>query len=404
MDLNVDCQLLIFEHLDVTSLLALAQLNLYFHGLASNVFKRKYSCKIVELNTQMDESSLISTVDISEQFPNKLIIGKFDVISIFFEYFGHMVQAVDILKYKIWDEQKNLKEIVKIVNNNSNSLKVLKLENTVEDILNSVAQPFRSIKRLDLSGVFDKLGSESMDLNEMFPNIQEIYLSTRHVADDENMAVKLPNLKHLRLGFDPPVSSIEKLIKQNPQIERLTISGISINALFCFNQNLPNLTHLIVHYITLYDKNIHFRNVKHLKINTLEYKFALHATFTHLKKLELDVSTRHVPDEWINFIKKYDNLKELHVLQEELSDREFKFITEKLKKLIEASFHILPDVEENTIITFLERNKQLKKLNLLYLESEQMIEMFNALKANIGNDWNLSINKKYCLLERKINL
>lgn len=395
----MDCQMLIFGYLDVTSLLALAQVNKYFHELAAVAFKWKYGRRTVEIMNQIENEYLMPNIDIFEDNPQKLVIEKLFVISKFFKYFGQMIKMVDISNFE--SRYKNISfDTIEVINKNSIGLESLKLNTHDENILDYVSQPFINVKHVVLNGVYRQLGSNSMNLNEIFPKLEELNLEMCKVNGEKSMEVKLPNLKRLKLSFN--AKNCFQLIKQNQQIQRLTASAVSMNSLQILDQNLSNLTHLAIQFIIIFNSNVHFKNVKHLTINTYETEFAKYSTFDQLEELELIKLTLDLPEEWIEFIRKNANLKKLHVKLGHLVDNDYHLITENTENLVDVSFIAASNLNKTTIVTFLQRNKQLKTFHLTYFyEAEKLIEMFEELEVNICDEWNLSINKTSCLFERK---
>lgn len=63
-DMNVDCQLLILKELDFVSLINVAEVDEAYSALATNVFKRKFALKIIELRETSSKNEVVELNDV----------------------------------------------------------------------------------------------------------------------------------------------------------------------------------------------------------------------------------------------------------------------------------------------------------------------------------------------------
>lgn len=399
-DLNVDCLLLIFDQLDFYTLLSLAEVNKPFSVLAADVYRRKYGNKMVEIRQAF-------SIDIKTivEFENRIQIENFDLISTIFKHFGSVISNVKIN----YQEAKGsrIKDILTLVNRNSESLKQIRLELDNGNGLDGIEKPFLSVERVSIAGEYERLGNEQMNLNEMFPEMRRLSLKHSMVHNQTSMALKFPHLEEFHVAFAHTKGSTEndirKMIEQNPQIRSLSVHYSTLAFLEFISQHLPNLEHLELPYIlTQYSpgNHMHFRHVKQLKIQTISEHFAVRATFEQLEKLELD-SSLDVSSIWIEFIGRSNNLTKLNIIDAEISNRELAMLTNRVPNLIEISFTLGAGVEAETIETFLQRNIKLRNADLTCPIAQFSGAQFNILRNRIEKDWTISGKPFGYLFQRK---
>lgn len=103
-DLDVDCQLQIFDQLNLPALLSVAELNSEFSILAAETYRRKYRHKTVKIQEDFfnDEIEII-------EFENAIQIENFDLVEAFFKHFGELILNVNINFGKIRKHQDILR-------------------------------------------------------------------------------------------------------------------------------------------------------------------------------------------------------------------------------------------------------------------------------------------------------
>lgn len=205
-DLNVDCQLMIFEQLNLPSLLALAEVNQAFSVLTADVFRRNYGYKTIEIRKGFSSDDM----NIFE-FEETIQVENFGLISTIFKHFGQFISSVKINYGKC--KKSQLKEIITFVNRNSNSLKKLQLE-MYEDVLDGIEKPFINVEDVSFVGEYKRLGNKQLSLSEIFPKMRRLSLEYVKVINRKSIALEIPTLEHLHVAFLHPNGFTEKDIKK----------------------------------------------------------------------------------------------------------------------------------------------------------------------------------------------
>lgn len=363
-DMNVDCQLLILKELDFVSLINVAEVDEAYSALAANVFKRKFALKIIELRETSSKNEVVELNDVIK-------IEKFNMISKVFNHFGQFISKVKLIYGR--DQKYQSKQVFELVSHYSSTFLKFYIESYDEFLLQNVQKPFYNAENVSFVGVFHKLGSESMKLNEMFPNMRQLSLVYLHVTDPSSIHLYFPYLKYLYVSFLRAKQSftdndIECLINKNPQIQSLSIYNGSMKFFKFVSENMPNLKTLSLpwkfrDYLNDGDSPIHFKTVKKLSIKYTINRFARNVTFDQLQELEF-VCNPDFPDVWIDFLEKNTNLTKLSITNGEIYKIDLTKITSILPDLVEVSFICGLDIDIESILKFLNLNTKLEKLNL----------------------------------------
>lgn len=399
-ELNEDCRFA-FERLNATTLLAVAQINEYFRGLAANFFKRKYDDKVVEIRSQYDDQKR----DIAEYREN-LIIERLDVIEKLFKSFGEVISRATLNTGNTFQD-KFIERVVKIVSHNSEGLNIFKLYCIDRLLLEYVDEPFRNVEHLILTNRFQNLRSKTLKLNDIFPNLRKLHLKEAHIKNALSLIVPFKHLEQLdvQFGLNYDIPAVGDLIEKNPQLRKLGMNACSIEFLEFLSVNAPNLDYLTFGLTkpTPSELNtvIHFKSVKHLSLGTDYNAFPKNVTFDQLEELQL-TGTGSATNLWMNFIKKHVKLNKVEVEWFVLNSQ-LESLIGNVPNVIEAHFGINTDVQNETIVAFLEGNDQLKRLELNYRESaKEASKKFDDLKKIIDNTkWKLTLDFRTCIIERK---
>lgn len=408
-DLDEDSLLLIFERLDLSSLLAISQLNDLFRAIAADVYRRKFDHKILRLTEQFITPKLGIYVN---DRSNTIEIEEYDVILELFKSFGTVISNVEIQTSQNNREiNKHIKSIVKHISENSAGLKEFSLSCHDAYPLEIVNLPFTNVEHLSLNGHHKKLGSKTLHFNDMFPKLRRLNLERARIIHRESIAVPFKYLEHLQLNlmnyYDNSEEYIEQLIKMNLQIRSLSIFQISLKFLQFLSINSPNLEYLeftsskSVQHLE-FAGEINFKSVKYLEVRSSCREFPRNVTFEQLQKLDLlDMDFNDLPYDWIKFIGKNIHLKRVNVPYWTISDAQLKSLTENVPNLVDASFALRPEVETETIVAFLKENKNLKRLELTYpIDADTIEEEIKKIKSQIENEWILTETNGSFSIER----
>jgi len=398
-DLDVDCQLQIFDQLNFPTLLSVAELNSEFSILAAEIFRRKYRHKTIKIQEDFfnDDMAII-------EFDDAIQIENFDLVESIFKHFGEFILNVNINFGKI----RKYLDIIRFVNNNSDSLKKLRLEMYGENVFDVIEKPFANVEYVCIVGECKRLGNDKLNFSAIFPKMRRLTLKDSRVTNRTSIDLKFPHLEHLNMAFLHPCGfsedDIKNMIEKNPQLRSLSLHYTTLNFLQFLSQNLHSLEYLDLPYIIThpsYEGYINFNSVKRLEVRAISDYFAKYATFEQLHELELD-SAPYVSSLWIEFIGRITNLTKLKIIDGEIHDAELAMLTDRVPNLIDASLILGAGIEAETIVAFLQRNINLNRVNLIFYQmSEGLVEFkFNILRNAIENNWKISKTMFSYLIER----
>lgn len=399
-DVNTDCKFLILEQMDFLGVINMAETTKEFLHLATDVYKRKFANKQVvirnpylgcNVNTLRSEGSIE--------------IGYFQAIHKLFQHFGSMITK---LKIEYFSGSNGLaRQAVALANQFSDALKELEIQSFDEDLLNDVRWPFRNVETLSFNGFMGKFANGKLQLNQMFPNVQN--LSVKHVRaiNRENIVLPFPQLKHFEASLVVTQgineTDIKRMIELNPQLHSLTLLYCSMNLLQFVSEKLRNLEQLDVAWIITetsdVDNVINFKNVKILNMKSAHEMFLRKVTFDQLQELNVDIFSKS-ENMWISFIRKQSNLRKLSIERPFLDSYIIK-LAENAPNLTEVSFKVESNVTSERISQFIEKNSQLKKIQLELVSSDSLSdELFSDLHKRFKNEWKISNNSLCYLFEK----
>lgn len=419
-----DDQCKILEKVNISTLLAVAQVDKHFHEIAASVFKENFGGKTVEIRQRG-----YNIEDISGG-PDRIEVDKLEVIAKLFKYFGHVISSVIMhdsdddpwIHYSPFTDfigdyviqskakQDRQREIINLINKNSDGLKSLSIHNNKDEyVLEFVEQPFINVEKFFLfDGKFKKLGNNGFVLNKMFPKLKQLHLNGVRMKIPKSLAV--PH-KHLE-SFDVKLwkndkheqtklfneEDIENLIKNNPQIKFIKISYASRKFLKFVSDSLLVLENLhfksserIQHDQISNDffGNIHFNNVTSLSAFSRD-TFVRRVTFKRLENVKIYLETRNLPDVWIDLLK-HNNVRNLEIFgKEKLFNIDLMSLTQVSPNLVQAVLDIDPDVKAGTIFKFLQRHQQLKVLKLRCKTENKSSFINNFDQLQIENEWTVT--------------
>lgn len=399
-DLNDDCMFLILDQLDFVSLINLAGANQQFSNLASDVYRRKYASKKIEI-VSSDDGHIKEGKDII-QIEDKQIAMKL------LQRFGRIVS---FLKIDYWENNfDESKHIIALANKYCDTLVDLEIISCDLTGLADVQRPFHSVKKVSLERALVNLTGKTFKLNEMFPNIHTLILPHEHVVDREGIAMEFPHLKKLVVSFwhmyGFKETDIEPLIKRNPQIESLTINSSTLKFIQFISGNMPNLKHLKLHWIKdcrNITRNISLRNVQSLDLKTANDNFLKIVEFQSLEELDVEFTgtmTKH----FFGNVNKYTKLRILNIKSTELNDTELITLVRIFPNLVDGSFIASENLAAETVIHILKNSSTLQRLRLnSHLCKNITIDhLVDEMDKELSGMWKTTNGTRECIFEKNI--
>lgn len=408
-DLPEDVHFLIIENLDINDLLSLAETNNLFSSLAADAFKRKYSDTFVEFRYKSyDKNSNVCET-------NGRIYLQFETVIIkFLKRFGRSISKIKV-NFSESEYTKNaMLAISKWINIYcSENLSVLILYDTSDSFFGQVTKPFKNLKEIEIFGKYNNVKSDTLELNEILPAIEHLMLYCVRFSNIDQIYRHYPHMTELGVSYYDVYErtyprkfeehEIEQLIRLNPQIRKLIVHGPTEYTLRVANEALPELEYLGIEptWFSLEVSDdaplITYKNVKILNIDVLQASEPL----THFpqciafENLE-EFYTTPVPEQdwWIQFIEENVQLKKFGSSSGCIrNDDLMKFAMMNNSSLNEISLAICRDVDQNSIIKFIEQQQtvkifQFKRSQLVFQNIDESFELkAHALYEKFNDDF-----------------
>lgn len=409
-NLNIDVQYLIFEHLDLTDLISMAQTNEDFSALATDVFRRKFSKKLI---TIYNPNYLFPHVDF-QHMGDTVLIQHFDTILMVLKQFGHTIQKLSVEYTNTNLKTIEIAKISEFINLYcSDTLIEFKVFSFHREIFEKMSKPFTNVEVVSIRGEFKStLDSGNLRIEELFPAMRDLSLLVVLVQNAYCIHRNFPNLERLdvhiwehknkrRFTFD----DIEVLLKMNRQIRSLSLSYCTRPFLKTVNQILPNLERLEIEnyhnepYIVDDGLLIEFKNVKNFTNYIGAESVPTNISFSNL----LEFYTYAYPrtcDKWIDLVKKSTTLKRIKVWNALVKNEQLEELSKINLSLDEIYIEINEGVTDETIINFIKANWKTKKIILSRREiPDSFKSVAKFIQENFESKWRITETKSNILLK-----
>lgn len=362
-NIDMDCQLLIFEELDLFGLLNMAKINQNFKFLASEVFRRKFGVKLFVF---LPTWNVIGDAEVGIE-TTRVLITSADLAEKLLKMFGYLIPKISIV-FGRTDLKFDDRQIVKIINECcSESLVHLELDVCSTQMWEGVRKPFVNVQNLTFRNVLQNL--QVINLNEIFPHIRRLELHNVNPFDGNTFDHRFFHLEHLSIGMAGEMKhfskSVEQMIRKNPQIRSVSLES-SWQFLKVLSEYLPQLDTLellseIQSNLSNEDQDLRFDSVRKVHMKCTSWNVPT-ITFGSMQEFILEIRPE-LTESWIAYIKQHQHLRKIRLIEPVLNGQIIK-LSEGLSNLIEASFNCGSDVTAETIINFIEKNSQMEKLRL----------------------------------------
>lgn len=388
VDINDDCLQAIFEHLDLESLVNIAETDDHFTTAAKSVFSRRYRNKKYVMST--------------------FLIGKSDYIAIeksfaalLFRHFGEFIS--DLLVDCLSQHDKTSEKSILLYC--SSFLVNLDLVYTTTNCFKTIEKPFEKVEKLAI--VRGMLNQKMSQLNVWFPNLTSLELFNVKFLEPQTVEVHLPALKQLMIHNDQMTlqqSTIVELLRLNPQVEVLRWRQLTYDASLVrsISECLPLLEELELwspedRFSSFGNQKICFETVKKFTLNTFyhraEFVENMPFRFKALRELILD-GFNQFQDDLLNFVIENHDLTKLCLTPfigdfDDLTLEDLHKIVDSLPKLVDLEF--CGDLfSKHELIPFLTDSKMLQKVRLLFID----LPLCPHFRAELKTDWNIAT---YCV-------
>lgn len=364
-NIDLDCQSLIVEQLDLHDLLSIAQTNTHFNSLAGDVFRRKFGQKLFVL---LPDWNILGGDKFGIE-ANRVLITSSELAENLLKIFGHLISKVSVFFERI-DFQFDVitgQMAMRINKFCWKSLVHLEMTNCPVQIWKELENPFLNVENVTFKNLLS--APKNFDLNKIFPNMRRLELHDVDLIESGLFDHAFVHLEHISIKFfvelEIFVNDVKQMITKNPQIRSVSLEHVSAQFLELLSKNLPQIEILeILSEIQDFPSNerIHFRNVKSVLMKFQSFMAPIGISFPKIEQFELDIQPE-LPESWIQYIKQHENLKKLH-LNGPVLDSHIVALSDGLPNLIDVSLNCASDVRVETIISFVGKNQQMKKLQL----------------------------------------
>lgn len=414
LDFNVDCQLLIFECLELPDLISLTETNKNLFPLVEYVLRRRFAKKSITITGLYPNGERIRTEFYVRETEANIRIQHIVIASKVLKYFGYLIQNLRIEHCFLPKDE--LISLYKLVNLHcSETLTQIHLNNELDDVFAEFSTPFKRVENVSLSGEFQRLYNSQFSFNELFPAMRRLYLGNSNIFDMNWVDQKLPNIEHVAvniwnwMNYSIPgcfnETIVGRLFKANPQIRSLDLDYVSPNLLKLVSDELQNLETLkLAHYDMSLDdgrKSVHFEHLKSFTMELGTHSMPQRITFGNLEVFKTDAT----PEDcyrWVEFIEIDKNVKKLQV-NAFLTNDEILRLATVTSNLEEILMMCEIDIENESVVKLIKNFKQLKKLDLQMRDTNSTDAIMNILRHTFEADWfisndienNVILKKKY---------
>lgn len=329
-------------------------------------------------------------------------INNFNVTQNVLNLFGDMVQFINISFIDINAVKGN--EIGGSITAHAiESLKELHLRNCHGSVLDAMNRPFPNVTIASFSTHSTdrfEIGSNTLKLDRMFPNLQRLHVKIANVDDLKFVGDEFSELRSLIVDLPEPrtlaIADIEFLFRGSSSINTLTIHRSSLKLLKSASRLLSKLKVLRIFDFSndLYQGNqIQFKNVYHLYITSTrsDAQIPEKLVFHQLRKLSLNLDFGFT-DQWIQFFGNQvsKSVEVFEIKANAFTKDQLLAVAEHLPNIKVASIMTEKKVSAETIINFLATSKQLfiLQIQMALIDVAERKQLYETLQ----HEWDISSN------------
>lgn len=433
-DLCADIIFLIFEELDLYSLLNAAHTNQQLSFFAADTFRRKFGDKTVVIGSLTcpdhyyddsdDDSSLegIGFEILSKVFnifdwksPEATIIPEMvygDIIEVkdvelslkLLKIFGIAIRKLRIY-YRYLNSNQSMVVSQFINQFCAESLVHFEVSHCNGNTLNRMTRPFEKLESAYFAHQLDKMESSQFSFDKLFPNLRRLSLGFVKDLNERYIDCHLPNLKHfhLHMGFGETSQKsrtlekkFERFIRKNPQIESIFLRNLSYQFLSILNVLLPNLKSLFLHTLYFESQMIRFDKLTKLTIRNC-LGSPENILFSNLREFSMNCDENCKT--WITFFGKHSNLRRLDIVKSNINDETLRNVTKRLTFLQEMSLCLSNGrfIRAETIVELMETHEHLRNFSITPCKMSDE----HIFRSKLGSHWKIISNGELLCFERE---
>lgn len=377
-DMNMICLEECLEYLELKDLLDVANANKRLREAAQFVYLRKYSQKTISTNL----IELNHGISVFKEF---IEICNFKMLLQFFRCFGQLIKYMNI-EFTDLSTVKTLRKISKqrilfqLNEYCSESLIKINFYNVKNDELKLLTKPFTKVQEVLMEKSYL---TEIGGFKRIFPNIQKFKYKNTNIELIDDIGCMVDHFPHLKCfsflteTFLYKKERIAKMLRLNPQLEKLSLQTCSSNMNDCFfdwnifrnviepMQNLEELD-LRGNFVNFsnFDQKIHLKNVKKLEIIGIQLKYPF--IFPQLEYLRLSHNQKLNAD-FYDFIDQHPTIKKIYL---RIREQELMSVDDVVRLM--STFKLCKTID-------------------LHLNKSDVKLFFNELQVRLRDEWRVSI-------------
>lgn len=404
MDLNIDCHILILEHLQMLDLCTLARTSEYFSNLAENVLRLTFSKKMVVFSTLSLSKGLLETARIIQVWDVRSAV---DIL----KTFGPNIR--NILIDNISEHHDKQKEVFELIQEYcSETLTQFHYHGNRNNYFEYITKPFKNVHNVSLAGQVTSLNNYQFNFQELFPELHSLYFDNVCMQNTSSIALHFPHLEYLYAGIWSnkytgyvTASVIMNIIRKNPQIRSINFKRATPQLLKIAADFLPNLESLELSYYeeNQHDLDIHFKHVKSFKVHFCP-KQTVPSGISFGDSLE-EYQFQAYPQNhrYTDFIVNNRNLKKIRG-KFGLENRDIEQLAAADLNVVEMSIACHHYVRAANLVKLIENCKKLKRLHLSIDSNLPIYEIATSLRERFESEWIIDVKYDSMVLEKKNEL
>lgn len=215
MQIKVDCELLALEGMKLYDLLKIAQTSEQCAQIASDVFRKKHSFKLVII-----KGTFFPYPEDTLNNEYMIIIQNLEILNTFFQTFGHLVINISA-EFGFLESNERIATVELISKYSSDSIIELSLDSFDKNLRSLFTKPMKRVEKLKIIGCnTDKPEFKDLKLSELFPALRQLNLPNVDPKDPSIFNEKFPNIEHFNMnlykfGWHFPKEASQEMAKKN---------------------------------------------------------------------------------------------------------------------------------------------------------------------------------------------
>lgn len=394
LNMNDDCQMLIFEQMHLIELISMTETNSNFFYFTQRILRQKLAKKEMVFRNPYVSEDVRNHV---KEFDDRIEIQHWPTIEKMLKYFGHLIRKLEVLHRKKLTAIESAHIFRQINAQCSNTLIQLRIiNNGFNDIFTGLKSPFKKMEYFVLYGEYLKFNQTEFAFNKLFPKLSKLYLDADQIEDLGLCDITLEHLQQLSTENqgDDHRNAVTKIIRNHPQLRSLTLKYVDSSLLQFVAEELHHLEQLEIHYFDKDNQDGECFNFEHLKsfsVKSAQDAMPSNLTFRDLEEFEIVAFERN-PQLIEQVLQFKQNLKKLHLIIP-LDNNDIVQLALAKLNVIEISIKCGKEIDLANIVMLLNSCRLLNNL-FIFNESDDFrrltIDSFLERKYNYRHNWTIN--------------